>query len=357
MARAELTIDLDAIAANWRALDAMTTVETAAVIKADAYGLGAARVGPTLVRAGAKTFFVALAEEGAVLREAIGPTPRIFVFSGLMTGDERVVRYCDLIPLLNSTDQVARARKVAAETDTPLTCGLQVDSGMNRLGLEQADLNRLLQDDQALNGIDLALVMSHLACADQPDHHMNRSQKTTFDEMIALPALAGLPHSLAATGGVLLGSGYHYGLTRPGIGLYGGLPFANARPVVSLKVPIIQIRNVAPGEVVGYGAAFETSKPRRIATISAGYADGLIRHLTSGFAATINGKPAPSAGRVSMDLITLDVTDVPDAAEGMMATLLGPSLGIDQLAASASTIGYEILTSLGARYDRRYTGG
>lgn len=357
MARASLTIDLGAIVANWRALNAKTKVETAAVIKADAYGLGAARVGPALVHAGAETFFVALAEEGAVLREAIGPSPHIFVFSGLMPGDEGIVRYCDLIPLLNSSEQIAQARKVAAQTGAGFACGLQLDSGMNRLGLEPAELAALLNDPQGLNGLDISLIMSHMACADEPDHPQNAAQKAAFDTMINTPALAGIPCSLAATGGLLLGADYHYDLTRPGIGLYGGMPFGEAQPVVRLDVPIIQVRSVNAGETVGYGASFTSDKPRQIATIAAGYADGLLRQTGQGFTAMVAGQAAPSAGRVSMDLITLDVTDIPAVREGAMATLLGADLSIDQLAKAGSTIGYEILTSLGARYDRRYTSG
>ncbi len=356
MARASLTIHLDAIIANWQAMDALTQVETAAVIKADAYGLGAARVGAALSRAGVRTFFVALAEEGAVLREAVGPTPRIFVFSGMMAGDEGIMRYCDLIPLLNTLDQIARARRAAVAAGGLLPCGLQFDSGMNRLGLEPAELSQLLDDPDGLSGLDPHLVMSHLACADEPDHPQNATQKATFEAMACVPALRGIPRSLAATGGLLLGPDYHFDLTRPGIGLYGGLPFRNAKPVVTLDIPIMQIREVAADESVGYGAAYHALEPRKIATIAAGYADGLLRSLSHGFTASIGGRPAPSAGRVSMDLITLDVTNIPEAREGMMATLLGTGQSVDMLASGGATIGYEILTSLGARYDRRYTG-
>lgn len=353
MARARLTIDLTAIAANWAALDALSAVETAAVVKADAYGLGAARVGPVLAEAGARSFFVALAEEGASLRAAIGPLPRIFVFSGLMPGDAALVAEHDLIPLLNSVDQVSAARDARLAR-----VGLQVDSGMNRLGLEAAEAAALLDDWPArAGGAEIALVMSHLACADAPSDPRNETQRTSFEAITAHPRLADAPRSLAATGGVLLGPDFHYDMTRPGVGLYGGLPFAAATPVVRLEAPIIQARDVAPGEFVGYGAAYVADRPRRIVVISVGYADGLIRRLSGGFEARIAGRPLPAAGRVSMDLITFDATDAAEAVEGAMVELLGPDVTVDDLAAQAGTIGYELLTSLGSRYERRYRGG
>lgn len=353
--RARLTIDLDAVVANWRALDARTSVETAAVVKADAYGLGAARVGPALARAGVRTFFVALAEEGVVLREAIGPSPRIFVFAGLMPGDDALVRYADLIPLLNSRGQVAAAKRMAAEHGELTPVGFQLDSGMNRLGMEPDELAAALDD--GLQGLEPALAMSHLACADEPDHPQNGGQLSAFRAMTSHPALAAVPRSLAATGGVLLGPDYHFDLTRPGIGLYGGLPFTDARPVVRVEAPIVQVRDVAPGEAVGYGAASRAGGPRRIATVSMGYADGFIRSASAGFTAWLGESALPSAGRVSMDLITLDVTNCPEAREGAMAELIGARTGIDDLGDAAGTIGYEFLTSLGARYERVYTGG
>ncbi|MFN3260103.1 MAG: alanine racemase [Pikeienuella sp.] len=357
MAAARLTIDLAAIVANWRALAAMSRGETGAVVKADAYGLGAARVAPALMAAGARSFFVALAEEGAALRAALGPLPRIFVFSGIMPGEAPLIRAANLIPLLNSRAQALEAKALAASLGRPLSVGLQLDTGMNRLGLEPADLSALLAAPDGLAGLDLALVMSHLACADEPDHPMNAAQREAFRAMTAHPVLSRVPRSLGATGGVLLGPDFHYDMTRPGVGLYGGLPFAEARPVVTLEAPIVQVREVAEGEAVGYGAAWRADAPRRIATISVGYADGLHRALSAGFTAWLGAAPLPSAGRVSMDLITLDATQCPEARDGAFVTLLGPGQGVDDLAAKAGTIGYEILTSLGARYARRYTGG
>lgn len=348
MSRGLLTIDLDAVVMNWRALNALSEGETAAVIKADAYGLGADVVGPALARAGAATFFVALAEEGVALRKALGQGPRIFVFAGLMPGDAELMRGAGLIPLLNSAGQVRAAQGFGAPV------GIQLDTGMNRLGME-ADEMAMVAD--LISAMDVQLVMSHLACADEPDHPQNAAQLSTFVEMTAHHVFSGVPRSLAATGGSLLGADYHFEMTRPGVGLYGGLPFRDAKPVVALETPIIQVRELTDGETVGYGAAYVADGHRRIATISAGYADGLLRAMSGGFTVRIGDRAVPSAGRVSMDLITLDVTDAPEAVEGAMLRVLGADQTVDQLAEAAGTIGYEILTSLGPRYDRRYTGG
>jgi alanine racemase len=348
IARAVLTIDLDAIAANWRDLDALSApgVETAAVVKADAYGLGAAHVAPALAAAGVRTFFVALAEEGAALREALGPDPAICVFAGLMPGDAALVRARNLVPCLNSAAQMAAfARELPGRP-----CALQLDSGMNRLGLEPTELASAAD---LLPRLAPVLAISHLACADAPEHPMNRAQAHAFAALAA--RLPGVRLSLAATGGILLGEAFHFGLTRPGIGLYGGLPFAAATPVVGLALPVIQVRDVAPGEAVGYGAAWTASRPTRVATVAAGYADGLLRALGQGGVSLFAGDtPCPLIGRVSMDLITVDVSgvgEVPDHLE-----LLNARQTIDTLAAAAGTIGYEILTSLGPRYDRVYKG-
>jgi alanine racemase len=224
---------------------------------------------------------------------------------------------------------------------------------MNRLGLEAAEVAELFAGPCPL---DARLVMSHLACADDAAHPMNESQRSAFETLAAHPRLAALPRSLAATGGVLMGDAYHYALTRPGIGLYGGLPFAEAQPVVTLAVPVLQIRDVAPGETVGYGNAWTAARASRVATIAAGYADGLIRAMGGQAAAQVEGQTVPVIGRVSMDLITLDATDVPALRPGDTVELLNAALTVDRLAAAAGTIGYEILTSLGTRYQRRYVG-
>jgi alanine racemase len=341
-----LTIDLDAIAANWRALGRLAApAEAAAVVKADAYGLGLAPVGRALAAAGARQFFVALASEALALRAALGPGPVIHCLNGLMPGDTAAFAQASIRPVLNAPEQVAWAR------DSGLDCALQIDTGMNRLGLETAELAAA-----PLEGLRLTLVMSHLACADEPGHPMNAAQRAAFAAMTADPRLAGLPRSLAATGGTLLGADYHFDLVRPGVGLYGGLPFAAARPVVTLDVAVVQVRDVAAGEAVGYAAAWVAPRPSRIATIASGYADGLIRAMGGRLAAWHGDVALPLVGRVSMDLITLDATDAPGLKPGETVRLLGARQGVDAMAEAAGTIGYEILTSLGTRWPRRYEG-
>lgn len=344
MATGTLHIDLDALAANWAALDAKTSVETAAVVKADGYGLCADKVALRLARAGVRRFFVATAEEGASLRTALGEGPEINVFSGHMAGDTSLIRDAGLIPMLNSGEQVARHNAALPGA----AFGVQLDSGMNRLGMEPVDWAALRSE---LEAGPLTLVMSHLACADEPSHPMNAAQLATFTEMTAGVTV---PRSLAATGGVLLGPEYHFDLCRPGVGLYGGFPFADATPVVRLSLPVIQVRDVIAGETVGYGAGWTTDRSARIATLSAGYADGLIRYMSDKALLWAGDTPCKLAGRVSMDLLTVDVTaldEVPDHLD-----ILGPHQTVDQLADAAATIGYEILTSLGPRYARRYSG-
>lgn len=342
MSTAVLTIDLSAVTANWRALNAMTGVETAAVVKADAYGLGMAHVAPALARAGARQFFVAVAEEGVSLRRTLGEGPEISVFSGHMEGDTPLIRDAALTPMINSVDQMVR--HVEALPGHPF--GIQLDTGMNRLGMENAEWRALR--DIALEQSP-TLVMSHLACADIPDHPMNAEQLECFLQMTEG---VGAPRSLSATGGLLIGADFHFDLTRPGIGLYGGLPYVDARPVVALDIPVIQVRDVTIGETVGYGNSWTARRPSRIATISAGYADGLIRQM--GTRATLHADEiaVPVVGRVSMDLIGVDVTQLRDEPQSLQ--LLGRHQSVDTVAGFADTIGYEILTSLGARYSRVY---
>lgn len=342
MSTATLTIDLGAVVANWRALAQIAQVETAAVVKADAYGLDAARVSQHLAAAGARRFFVAAAEEGVALRRTLGPGPRIGVFSGHMAGDAEKIAGADLEPMINSVDQMLR--HVEALPGHPF--GLQLDTGMNRLGMEPAEWSALREIALAQNP---TLIMSHLACADDPDHPMNARQRRMFDD---LTQGVDVPRSLSATGGTLLGSAYHYDMVRPGVGLYGGLPFVDAQPVVTLDIPVIQIREVTTGETVGYANSWTAPRPARIATVSAGYADGLIRAMGDGATMTHAGRKVPVVGRVSMDLITVDVTDLEGNPESLQ--LIGAHQSVDTVAAFAGTIGYEILTALGSRYTRTW---
>jgi alanine racemase len=345
MSTGHITIDLDAIIANWRALDKMSKSETAAVVKADGYGLGAGRVAKALAKAGARKFFVAVAEEGAILRQALGEGPQINILSGHMSGDTDMIGDLDLTPMLNSIDQISRH----FEALPGHAFGIQLDTGMNRLGMEWDEWGAIAEIALAQHP---TLVMSHLACADEPDHPMNAFQLDVFHQMTDGISV---PRSLAATGGILLGKDYHFDMTRPGIGLFGGLPFENARHVVQMDLPVIQVRNLNAGEVVGYGNAWQAERPSRIATISAGYADGLLRSMSDKATLYYGDEPCPLVGRVSMDLLTVDVTDLSEDPHAL--TILGTQQTVDQLARVAGTIGYEILTSLGNRYTRRSKGG
>ncbi len=347
MGAANLTIDLDAVRANWNALDAMTApgVETAAVVKADAYGLGLSEVGAMFAAQGVTSFFVAIAEEGRRLRKSVGAEPDIYIFAGHMSGDTDLLEDTDLIPLLNGPEQVTRHFSKAA--GRPF--GIQLDTGMNRLGMEPADWHALKSE---LMDAGPRLVMSHLACADEPGHPMNAQQLRVFHELTD-----GVAHrrSLAATGGILLGPEFHFDLTRPGVGLYGGQPFGEARATVRVDVPVIQTRQVRPFETVGYGNSWTAKIETTVATVAAGYADGLIRAMGPNAILYAGNVPCPVIGRVSMDLITVDVTAMDDVPETL--EIIGPNRLIDDVADAAGTIGYEILTSLGARYGRTFAGG
>jgi alanine racemase len=344
MGTGSLTIDLAAMADNWRALDNMSACETGAVVKADGYGTGIGRAARRLAQTGARKFFVAVAQEAGDIRQALGPDPEIYILSGHMSGDTDMIADLNLIPLLSSIDQMLR--HFEALPGAPF--GIQLDTGMNRLGMEAGEW-------EAVRALVVAqgprLIMSHLACADEPEHPMNAQQLAAFVQMTD-----GIdtPRSLAATGGILLGPEYHFDVTRPGIGLYGGLPFVDAKPVVSLALPIIQVRDVLEGESVGYGNTWIAQRDSQIATVSSGYADGILRVMGPKTKLYANARPVPIAGRISMDSIGVDVTGVSELPNAL--DLLGRYQDVEALAQNAGTIGYEILTSLGARYTRRYTG-
>jgi alanine racemase len=342
MATGRLSVDLSAVADNWRALQSLARVEAAAVVKADAYGLGLAPVARALAQAGARKFLVAFAEEGHLLRRALGPGPEIMVLNGHMEGDARLLAEASLVPLVNSVDQLTR--QLESLPGQPF--GLQLDTGMNRLGLEWAEWAEVAEIALSQSPV---LVMSHLACADEADHPMNPYQLDLFRQMTDG---IGVSRSLAATGGILLGPDYAFDLVRPGIGLYGGLPFDRAQPVVSLDLPVIQIRELSEGEVAGYGNTWQAQRPSRLATVAAGYADGVFRALSHRLTLWDGDRPVPAVGRVSMDLIIADVTDCPGNPDTL--SLLGPHQTVDALAEAAGTIGYEVLTALGPRYARAY---
>lgn len=352
-----LTIDLGAVRENWRRLAEKGSAECAAVVKADAYGLGAAELAPALAAAGCREFFVAFLEEAAALRAVLGPDPRIHVMCASPWDPPDDYARDDLIPVVSTP---GHARTLLSESDRPLM--LQVETGMNRLGLAMEDLAQLIADPR-LEG-RLVGIMSHLACADAPAHRLNRHQLDRFREAVDLMRKTH-PHasaSLANSAGIFLGRDWHCDLLRPGAALYGINPTPTAanpmRPVVTVETPVLQLKTVPAGETVGYGATFRRDGPARIAIVAAGYADGLHRMLAPEGYGLIAGHRAPYAGRVSMDLIALDVTEIPEEAlaQAPVVTLIGADLPIDTVADAAGTIGYEILTHLGRRLKRHYIG-
>jgi alanine racemase len=361
-----LTIDLNALAANYRSLRTLAaSAECAAVVKADAYGLGMAQAAPALARAGCRTFFVATLGEAAALR-ALLPDVIIYVFSGLMPGTAELYRAADLRPVLNSAAEIKEWASFCLSRDEQFPCAVHIDSGMNRLGLSADEVDQVANMRDLWQAMTLSLVMSHLACADEPDHPKSEAQRKIFDRLRArLPrALA----SLANSAGILLGPDFAYDLVRPGLALYGGHPRRHGnnpfRPVVHLKGRVLQVRHVAPGETIGYGATHTLNRASRVAVVSVGYADGFFRSLShkdgqEGFAAYIGAHAAPILGRVSMDLITIDISSVPEAVSGRGAwvELIGPNVPAHAVAARAGTIDYEVLTNLGRRALRRYIGG
>jgi alanine racemase len=360
-AAARLTIDLGAIADNWRKLAHLSgKARTSAVVKADAYGLGADEIGRTLAAAGCDTFFVATPEEGVRLRKVVSDA-RIFVLSGLWSGQEEWIFAHGLIPVIGSMEQLAFFRSCGR--DHPHA--LYVDTGMNRLGLTVADAAVLARGD----GPSPALIMSHLACPDDPDHPMNRRQRDSFQAVAQL--FEGVESSLSSSAGIFLGADYHFDLTRPGISLFGGtavngLP-NQMRPVAAAEARILQIRNVRKGDAASYGATHVFDRDSRVAIVGAGYADGWHRALSgSGVAARADGsagafgylagKRIPVVGRITMDLTTFDIGAIPEdqVKAGDYVELFGTNISVDEAARAAGTIGYELLTSLRDRYVRRY---
>jgi len=361
LAGAILTIDLDALAANWRLLaDRVAPAACAAVVKADAYGTGIERVAPALAAAGCATFFVALPDEGVRLRVLLSDA-EICVFGGAPRGAEDVFARHRLVPVLNSLGDIEAWSAFARTNENPATAMLHIDTGMSRLGLPPDELGRLADEPDRLDGVELRAVLSHLACADEPDHPMNRRQLDAF--RTARDRLPTATASFANSSGIFLGPDFHFDLGRPGIAIYGSAP-APDRPnpmaqVVQLQGKILQVREIDSPQTVGYGATHRAGRRERIATIAMGYADGYLRSLSNSGTGYVGDVPVPVVGRVSMDLITFDVTALPEseARPGAFIDLISPHNPIDAVAAQAGTISYEILTSLGARYHRVYTGG
>lgn len=366
-----LTIDLAAIVANWRLLAArVAPAECAAVVKADAYGLGMAQVAPALAAAGCRVFFVATLDEGIALRRLLQAAGEeagamllapalpaaIFVLNGAPRGSESELLQFGLMPVLNGLDDIFAWGTMATLVEATLPAAVHVDTGMSRLGLSPTELAVLAGEPGRLDGTGVVLVMSHLACADEPAHALNRRQLDAF--RAARAQLPAAPGSLAASSGIFLGAEWACEMVRPGAALYGVAPVPGQdnpmRPVVTLTARILQVREIDRDTTVGYGATHQTRAPATIATAAVGYADGYLRALGNRGAGYIGSQRVPLVGRVSMDLITFDVTGVPVAAPGVEIELIGPQIGVDAVAAAAGTIGYEILTSLGARYARAY---
>ncbi len=354
-----LTVDLAALASNYRLMkEAAAGTAVAGVVKADGYGLGAARIASVLWGEGCRTFFVAHLGEALELRSRLPPEAEIFVLNGLAADSEGACHRARIRPVLNSLEQVASWRRAAVAAGMPLLAALQVDTGMSRLGLSALEIAMLRQAPSLLAKIDICLVMSHLACADEPSHPANAAQLSAFCAIADIAPEA--RRSLANSAGVFLEAAYHFDLVRPGIALYGGKPTPgrsnSMHPVVRLDARVVQLRELSAGAGIGYGLAAVAARDMRLATIAVGYADGWPRCIGTAGAAIYHGHRLPIVGRVSMDSLILDASDatVDDLAAGDLVELIGATQSLDMVAADAGTISYEILTSLGRRFERRF---
>lgn len=356
--RGVLSVDLDALAANFHLLRAAAgRAECGATVKADAYGLGLEPVARRLAREGCRRFFVATLDEGVALR-AVLPNATIHVYDGVEAGGEADFVRHGLVPVLNSLPQLQRWAAHARRTQTRLPAVLHVDTGMNRLGMSEREIAVLEHSPHHFEGLVLDHVMTHLACADQPDHPLNAAQIALFDRLRA--RLPWAPTGIGNSAATLTGAPFCGDIVRPGIALYGANPFTD-RPcalheVVTLTAHVIQTRELEREQAVGYGATRVLPPGTRLATVSFGYADGYLRSLGNRGVAAIGGVRVPVVGRVSMDLITLDVTALPPerVQPGTSVELMGSAVPIDELARAADTVSYEILTSLGTRLQRVY---
>lgn len=360
----QLSIDLGALARNWRALDKVSAgALTAAVVKADAYGTGITMAAKALFAAGARFFFVATPDEGLAVRAAV-PEAHIFVLDGLYPGAANLYVRQNLMPVISSMAMLEEWLAKCLERNEAYPSAFHFDTGMNRLGFRLNEASAVRQRIEAL-GYAPQMVMSHLACADVPNHEKNRTQLALFGSVMT--QFPGVPASLANSAGLMTGRDYHFQMVRPGIALYGGRAVTGRKnpmaPVVTLHVPILQVKEARTGETVGYGAGYSLSRDSRLAIIGHGYADGFFRSLSAsnarpGGKVAIRGVVCPVIGRVSMDLTIVDITelgsDLPTPGEG--AEVLGNLVSADDQADAAGTIGYEILTALKGRYNRNYVG-
>lgn len=355
-ASAYLDIDLDALAANIRLLKGRTAsaVKLAGVVKANAYGIGMAEVAGVHRQLGTETFFVATLDEGIALRTIVGPGPEIAILGGLFHGAEDVYLQHRLTPVLNALSDFERWKR-------PDSCMVHIDTGMRRLGLDTSEARRLIENPGLLKWLNVTATLSHFACADEDGHPLTRRQYEDFQKIF--PLFPKARKSLSNSAGIFVSPDYHFDLVRPGMAVYGLNPTPHLpnpmAPVVSLKARVLQIRDALPGETVGYAASYTCAAARRVATIGLGYADGFLRSLSNNGRMFWQGQACPIIGRISMDLVTLDVTDIKGQppATGDWVDVLGPEQDADTLASAAGTIGYEILTDLGARYHRQYRHG
>lgn len=360
-AGALLTVDLDAVRANYRLVrDLSGDADCAAVVKADGYGLGAAAVAAALAKEGCSIFFVAHLQEAISLRRSMPLPVIIIVLHGSPPGAEALFVEHAITPVLNTPEQIGGWRELAQARGTRLAALLQVDTGMSRFGLSEAELGDLLRQPDGLAGIDLLYVMSHLACADTPEHAANAAQLACFQRIRAY--FPDIKASLSASSGIFLGADFRFDLVRPGAALYGVAPVGGQqnplRQTVLLQGLVVQTRDVPADTAIGYGHTVVTHRPTRLATIAVGYADGFLRSTGSTGAVWMGDTRLPLMGRVSMDSIIVDATDLSQPIEaGAQVELIGPHHDVDAVARAAGTVGYEILTGLGHRYARRIVGG
>lgn len=354
-----LTINLAALRTNYQQISAsLAPTRAAAVVKANAYGLGANIVAPQFYHAGCRDFFVAHLGEALELQPHLGKDAAIYILNGLQPQTEELCADRDIIPVLNSLEQLRNWSALAQQKQCKLPALLQIDTGMARLGLSEEELSELVRTPHLLDMIDIKFIISHLASADNAASPQNHAQLVRLQSI--LKQLPHYPVAFSNSGGSFLDNSYHYDLARPGIALYGGAPQENQpnpmQPVVSLQARVIQCRNVPAQTLVGYGGSYITTRETRIATIAVGYADGWSRQLSNKGAAYYGDTRLPIIGRVSMDSITLDISALPEDTLqlGSLVELIGPHQTLEQIAGDAGTISYEILTSLGHRYHRNY---
>ena len=362
-AGAELTVDLAAIRCNYKKLQSKLGrgTELGAVVKADAYGLGASKIAPALARAGCKTYFVATLDEGVALRAVVGGAA-IYVLNGLVGDEVEEFFVHRLRPVLNSMDQVARwCDKGKLKKTNNVAPALHIDTGMNRLGIAMEDVQSFLRGPY--KSLSLSLLMSHLACAEEALHPLNQAQLARFNRAVKIlrPSFEnGIAISFVNSSGIFLGSDFHFDLARAGAALFGINPTPDQANIMSevlnLKAKIVQVRRVDSPMTVGYGAAHQVKEAARIATVPVGYADGFIRSLGGRATAYIGEFCVPVIGRVSMDAITLDVSAIPVnlAQPGAIVNLIGGRRALDEVAFEAGTIGYELLTRVSGRIPRVY---